>query len=191
MEIPISYIIAVFSMVFMYIYFMIDYSLGFSNLYNIYQAKKGQKKGVILINLYKDDGTSEFRLGQKKGSELIMLRVNKKDKDSIFVLNSECIYRRFGINMVDYFEKDIDPRDWRTGQIATTSPIALQNIITNATKAELLSDSFIDFIRRNLVYILMAIVGIIAILGFVIITQNDQLLTLTGQYFSDRVITSQ
>lgn len=172
-----------------YIFHIIGKTTGLSNLLMYYRAFRGRKKDLMLVRLYRENGNIDYFLGQKKGSDLVLVSTHKDLKQSSFILKSECIYKNeMNLNCIDYYEKDIDPRNWITGEIMTTSPIALQNIITNATKADLLTDGFQKFLQKWAGWIMLFIFGLISVLAFVIINQNQQIADLTIQLATTNII---
>jgi hypothetical protein len=157
-------------------YNKIEKTIGLNGLSYYFKAFKGRDKGIILIRVYNEDLTTNYALGRKEAEKIILTNINGEEKQSAFILRSDCIYtNELGLKCIDYYASDIDPKDPKTGDIVTTSPIALQNIITNATKAEVLSNGAQDFFIKNFKIIGIGIIGLVAVLGFIILTQNGDI----------------
>jgi len=168
---------------------LISKTIGFKELSYYYKAFKGRSKGLILIRVYNEDSSVNYFIGHKKASKLILSNINGDEQQSAFILNPQCIYKNeLGLNCIDYFESDIDPRDWKSGQEVTTSPIALQNIVTNATKAEVMSNGMQDFFLKHFKTIGLGVIILVGILGFIILTQNGDITTCYQQMSSINVV---
>ena len=169
---------------------MINKTITFKTLKSYYYAVKNKKKGSFLARIYKSDGTVDYRLLQKKGSNLLLGQLTDTDNDSALILNSDFIYQNeIGLNCCDFFEKDIEPRRWKLNRDYVTSPQAFNNILLNAVKSETSYKDLLGYLKHPFVKLILISLGLLfAGLLFLVLNQNQQIVDLSTQIATNKVL---
>lgn len=159
--------------------FAIIKSVGFKNLFAIFKVKTKLKKGWGLVLMYQKTGFPK-NIPMKFEGE--MLEPFGKEEGR-YIFKANCMFtNEYGIPTIAYREDDANPINPRLGVQNSTSPQVLENILSKALKAEKeYNGDFLSFLKQHWLKILMFYLGPLAILGFIVLNQQDSIATLASQ----------
>lgn len=157
----------------LFLAFMIFKSIGFKNLFAFFKVKMKVRKGWGLVLIFQRTGYPMYIPIQFEGETLKPFG----EDGGRYVFKSHCVYQNeFGIPTIAYRKDDANPIDFKTGIQTNTSPNVLENILAKALKAEKeYAGDFISFLKKHWLKILIFYLGPLAILGFVVLNQQDAL----------------
>ena len=160
--------------------FIVIKSIGLKSLFAIFKAKMKMKKGYGLVLMHYKTGHRRL-IPVEFSNEMLQPLGEGHGK---YVYKSHCVYlnESGGIPTIAYREDDAEPINPRSGLQSTTSPKVLENILAKALKAEKeYSGDIMDFLRKHWIKILLLYIGPLAIMGFIILNQNDTITELARE----------
>jgi len=153
--------------------FVIIKSIGLKALFSYFKVKMKQKKGWGIVKVYNETGTPHTIAMKISGNVLYPFG----EGGGSYLLKKRCIYyNEFGIATIAYRENDSNPIDPFKGIETNTDPHVMENIMAKESKArESYAENLLSIFKRHWFKIALIYLGPLAILGFIVLNQQDQL----------------